>query len=87
VVGTVYLNPTIVQIGPSKVHPIDLGGLRPTLGAQPVKITVLGYTLPWPPKPTGPGQAPPPEEPAPTPARAPAAAPAAAPAKAPGGGR
>jgi NADH-quinone oxidoreductase subunit L len=75
VVGTVYLNPQVVEFGPSKIHPIDLGGLRPQLGAHPVKITVLGYTLPWPAPPTAPrpapGQAPPPD----------------APADAPGGGR
>ncbi len=39
VVGTVYLNPMIVDVGPSKVHPIDLGGLRPMLGGKPMRIT------------------------------------------------
>jgi len=43
VVATVYANPTVSQVGPSPVHPVDLGGLRPTLGAQPVKVTGPGF--------------------------------------------
>ncbi|MBL4684199.1 MAG: NADH-quinone oxidoreductase subunit L [Nannocystaceae bacterium] len=35
VLAAVYANPTISQIGPSKVNPqFDLGGLRPTLGPR-----------------------------------------------------
>lgn len=49
VLASVYANPTVSDFGPSPVHPVDLGGLRPTLGAQPIRVD--GPTLftdePW----------------------------------------
>lgn len=43
VLAAIYANPTISQIGPSKVNPrFDLGGLRPSLGEQKVKVKVMG---------------------------------------------
>ena len=68
-------------------HPgkfLDLGGLRPTLGAQPIRITAP-FGIDWrlgPDRPPRPGTAPPSEADAPTPER-----PSPAPAKAPGGGQ
>ena len=43
VVGSIYLNPTVSKFGSTPVHKIDLGGLRPTLGAQAVKIKIYGF--------------------------------------------
>ena len=40
--GALYLNPTISQFGPNPVHKMDLGGLRPTVGPQPVQLEVYG---------------------------------------------
>ncbi len=58
VLASVYANPTVSQLGASAVHPVDLGGLRPTLGAQPIRIE--GPTLfsdePWFSFQAGPGQ-------------------------------
>jgi len=31
VLGFVYCNPDVVQVGPSRVYPVDLGGLDPAL--------------------------------------------------------
>jgi NADH-quinone oxidoreductase subunit L len=48
--ASVYANPTVSQIGPSNVHPVDVGGLRPTLGPQKInKVTILGISFDWPP--------------------------------------
>jgi NADH-quinone oxidoreductase subunit L len=38
VLASVFANPTVSQFGGSPVHPVDMGGLRPTLGAQPIRI-------------------------------------------------
>ncbi len=45
VLASVYANPTIAQLGPSAVHPVDAGGLRPTLGAQPIRIEGPGFSF------------------------------------------
>jgi hypothetical protein len=42
VAGSIYLNPTVSKFGSNPVHRVDLGGLRPTLGAQAVKIKIFG---------------------------------------------
>jgi NADH-quinone oxidoreductase subunit L len=49
VLASVYANPTVSQFGGSPVHPVDLGGLRPTLGAQPIRIEgpTLFSDTPW----------------------------------------
>jgi len=42
VLAAVYVNPTVSQVGPSRVNPrFDLGGLRPTFGEQQVDLTIL----------------------------------------------
>jgi len=43
VMGAVYFNPSIAQFGPTPLNSMDLGGLRPTLGAQRVRMRVLGF--------------------------------------------
>ncbi len=67
VLASVYANPTISQFGPSAVHPVDAGGLRPTLGAQPIKLQVLGQEFELGParrkSPAAQGGAPPPAAP------------------------
>jgi len=38
VLASVFANPMVSQVGPSPVHPVDLGGLRPTLGGQSMTL-------------------------------------------------
>jgi NADH-quinone oxidoreductase subunit L len=47
VLASLYANPTISNIGRSKLNPGDAGGLRPTLGPQPVELRLLGRDEPF----------------------------------------
>ena len=49
VLGSIYLNPRISQMGPSAVSErFDPGGLRPTLGEQDVKVKIFGvFEVSW----------------------------------------
>ncbi|MBX7079275.1 MAG: NADH-quinone oxidoreductase subunit L [Nannocystaceae bacterium] len=49
VLASVFANPTVAVVGPNPVHPVDAGGLRPTLGAQPIHIEgpTLFTDTPW----------------------------------------
>jgi len=42
VLGMIYFNPRIAKFGPTPLNSMDLGGLRPTLGAQRVRVKLLG---------------------------------------------
>jgi hypothetical protein len=59
ILAALYANPGIAKFGPSNVYPVDAGGLRPTMGAQPYRIEVLGYPVYESKKKKRPGQAPP----------------------------
>ncbi|MBK6917348.1 MAG: NADH-quinone oxidoreductase subunit L [Deltaproteobacteria bacterium] len=43
VLASVFANPTVTVAGPNPVHPVDAGGLRPTLGAQPIHVEGPGF--------------------------------------------
>jgi NADH-quinone oxidoreductase subunit L len=43
--AAIYANPAISQVGPNPVHPVDMGGLRPTMGEQPFRIEFLGQPI------------------------------------------
>jgi len=40
--GSIYLNPMISKWGASPLNSVDAGGLRPTMGAQSIKMKILG---------------------------------------------
>jgi NADH-quinone oxidoreductase subunit L len=69
VLGSIYLNPRVAQLGPSETSDrFDPGGLRPTLGEQNVEVKLFGIVdLPWfsDAEKTGDDGAPPPDSPSP----------------------
>ena len=43
--AAIYANPSISTVGPTNVHQVDMGGLRPTLGEQPFRIELFGKPI------------------------------------------